>query len=257
MTDVYLGIGHGIKPDKGYDPGACTPKGTQEHVLASSVVAAAAGALARSGVSAIVERGYNSHGEPDDPNYVGSTTAANAAGVKRAVEVHFDWTQGVVGYAGQYSGSTKSLALSKAIATRFAEMGLPVAKNAHVNRKGTLYFLDHTTMPALIPEMTVVSDTITADTLVTMGEAVAAGLCDDLGKTYVPGGGDDVSDLLDALDGNGMSAQVFADNMAWLDCYRLARDDPSVKLPAKLEGTKSEKWGLAGLAAGKVDAAKT
>ena len=77
MPDVYLGVGHGVKPNGTFDPGAQAP-GRKEYELSWQVVTALAAALKRSDVS------FHSH----DPNFKGSALKANQLTVKFAIEVH-------------------------------------------------------------------------------------------------------------------------------------------------------------------------
>src|SRR6266545_5804098 len=73
MPEVFLGVGHGVKPDGTFDPGAQAP-GRNEYELNWKVVAATAGALDRSGVSFFNEEAA---GKGHDPNFVGSARKAN------------------------------------------------------------------------------------------------------------------------------------------------------------------------------------
>ena len=84
MTQLYLGVGHGITPKGAFDQGAQAP-GRNEYELNWRVVAAAAIALERCGISFINEEAA---GKGHDPDFVGSANNANDAHVQLAIEVH-------------------------------------------------------------------------------------------------------------------------------------------------------------------------
>src|SRR6266545_2229041 len=91
-VDLFVGIGHGVRPDGVFDPGAVfdAPGSDEdffEHTKATAVVEASADALARNGVTAFIEQ---DSGTGHDPNFVGSAKTANAQDVKLAIEVHLN-----------------------------------------------------------------------------------------------------------------------------------------------------------------------
>jgi hypothetical protein len=57
MPDVFLGVGHGVKPNGTFDPGAQAPD-RNEYEMNFQVVAAVAAALHRCGVSFFNDRSY-------------------------------------------------------------------------------------------------------------------------------------------------------------------------------------------------------
>src|SRR5260370_12408537 len=73
MQQVFLGVGHGITPEGTFDQGAQAP-GRNEYELNWRVVAAAAAALDRCGVSFFNEEAA---GKGHDPDFVASAIKAN------------------------------------------------------------------------------------------------------------------------------------------------------------------------------------
>lgn len=177
MPEAYIGIGHGRRPDGRYDSGTTTGS-VHEHVKARHVGRAAAAAFERSGVSALVDDcpdGAHDHA----PNYVGSTRRANASGARCALELHFDWSKAPEGGFG-IDASDAGRTLSRAVERRYRDGDLPTRKH----QRRSLYFVRNTTMPAVIWECGRIKDWNEAE-LRTMGETIAAGVCDWLGERYV------------------------------------------------------------------------
>jgi N-acetylmuramoyl-L-alanine amidase len=180
MPDVFLAVGHGMKPDGVFDPGAVGPDFI-EHEKAHKVVNRVARALQRSGVSFVAE---HDAGASHDPNFVESAIRANALGVKLAVEVHFN--------AGGGTGP-EALFLSdrgREFATRCSEL---VAKSLDLPDRGPkkrtdLGFLNATAMPACLVEVCFVDSAVDRSKFraTPAGEAIARAICDHLSKEFVP-----------------------------------------------------------------------
>jgi len=186
VLDVYLAVGHGVEPSGVYDPGAVGADGRQEHLEAFEVCTYALAGMRRSGLQVVSE---TAQGASHDPDYRGSAIRANQLSPRVAIEVHFDWSGGVDGFAGQYlSGAGRALAAH--IGDAFTARNLPRAADV---MRPELLFLNSTTMPALIPEIRRVHDYPVAENQA-QGEAIAEGTCVFLGRTYrrpgpVPGPG--------------------------------------------------------------------
>lgn len=180
MTDVYLAVGHGLRKDGVFDPGARGDDGRYEHFEATEVVSEAVEALQRSGVTLVHEA--HGSGGPEDPNYAGSIDRVNAGSFRMAVEVHFDWAKAPDGGFGHwYSDAGKRIA--DAVMGRWTELGLPTRPSWHKYRSD-LSFLKRTRCPAMLWECGRVQDWPAEDNA-RMGEAIAAGICDALGMHYV------------------------------------------------------------------------
>jgi N-acetylmuramoyl-L-alanine amidase len=151
--------------------------GRQEHLEAYEVCQWASAALRRSNVSVVSE---TAAGASHDPDFQGSTARANQLGVKVALEVHFDFKHGVEGFSGLFiSDAGKRLAAM--IGIEFQERGLP--RKTDVSRPG-LFFLNSTNMPALIPELNIITN-YSRQVNQQQGEALAAGICRFLDKPFV------------------------------------------------------------------------
>ena len=174
--DVFLAVGHGVEPSGIFDPGAMGTDGRMEHMEAFQVCTFALAAMRRSGLSVVSE---TAQGASHDPDFVGSAHRANELNPRVAIEVHFDAHNGVPGYSGLYI-SDQGKQLAAKIGDAFEARNLPRA--ADVERPG-LFFLNSTTMPALIPEINRVHD-FPVEVNRTQGEALAEGVCDFLGQPF-------------------------------------------------------------------------
>ena len=179
--DVYLAVGHGVEPSGVYDPGAIGTDGRQEHMEAFQVCTYALAGMRRSGLTVVSE---TAQGASHDPDYRGSAVRANQLNPRVAIEVHFDFSGGVDGFSGLYVSSAGQ-ALAEHIGAAFAARHLP--RKADV-RRTDLFFLNATTMPALIPEIRRVHDYPDPQNEA-QGEALAEGTCAFLGQAYQPSGG--------------------------------------------------------------------
>jgi N-acetylmuramoyl-L-alanine amidase/Mannosyl-glycoprotein endo-beta-N-acetylglucosaminidase len=188
--DVYLAVGHGVEPSGVFDPGAIGKDGRQEHLEAFQVCTHALAGMRRSGLRVVSE---SAQGASHDPDFRGSAMRANQLGPRVAIEVHFDFAGGVDGFSGLYV-SDNGKALAKHIGDAFHARHQPRAADV---RRTDLFFLNATSMTALIPEIRRVADYPSAVNEA-QGEAIAEGTCAFLGHTYIPPAGpkprpDDVS----------------------------------------------------------------
>jgi hypothetical protein len=188
--DAYIGVGHGLKPDGTFDPGATS--GTFiEHDLAISVVDAYANAMRRSGLK-VADESHSGAGH--DPNFIGSARRANELGVKYADEVHFNAGGGTgVEVLVDARTSQANKDACRAIAAGIAGiLGLPVRRDRGLFITSGFGFLTGTNMPSAIIEVAFL-DTASdrrairkKDALEDVGEAIAAARCDFLGVTSEP-----------------------------------------------------------------------
>jgi N-acetylmuramoyl-L-alanine amidase len=193
MPEVFLGVGHGVRPDGTFDPGAQAP-GRNEYELNWRVVAAIAGALDRCGVSFFNEEAA---GKGHDPNFVGSANKANELGVGLAIEVHHNAVASHAGFGCELcihpDTTEKNRQLGRRIAALLHQrLGLQIRHGDGLLPRDDLKFLNATHMPAMIPEVSFVDNHIDQqisgrpDYASKAGEAIAQAICEHLGKPFVP-----------------------------------------------------------------------
>ena len=195
MPQLFLGVGHGITTDGRFDQGAQAP-GRNEYELNFAVVAAAAAALTRSGVSFFNEEAA---GKGHDPDFMGSTVKANDLGVQLAIEVHHNSSDppGSGCEMCVHSGTSgANLTLGRRIAELLHEsLGIIVRHGDGLSVRDDLHFLRKTNMPAMIPEISFVNSPTDrpingrADYGTKAGEAIAQAVCEFFGKPFVPPNG--------------------------------------------------------------------
>jgi N-acetylmuramoyl-L-alanine amidase len=183
VTKIYVAPGHGITPSGSFDPGAVSGHEV-EHTLARAVVTVYANALRRSGWVVVEET------EPD-PDYIGSVSRANAAGVACGDEVHFNAGGG---HGVEILVHPNTSPANRSCAARMCTLvsqatGLPF--RGVVNRSD-LYWLNGTNFPATLPEIAFVdADQAIIDSpgfADQVGEALARARCEYMGLPYkVPG----------------------------------------------------------------------
>jgi N-acetylmuramoyl-L-alanine amidase len=185
---VFVAPGHGRKPDGTFDPGAVGHAGAKEfveHDLNTKVANALDAALRRCGVEVVLEQGGGNH----DPNFIGSTKAANASGADFAIEIHHNAAGGTgseVIINDRASAPTKQLAKDMAAAMASAldirNRGVIARDREHFNRE--------TRMPACIPECAFVDSATDQDVIgkaayaATVAEAICEPLCGFLGVAF-------------------------------------------------------------------------
>jgi N-acetylmuramoyl-L-alanine amidase len=115
MTRVYLAVGHGLKPDGTYDPGAAGG-GTDEQRAGDVVVKSAADTL----------RGWNvlvrDEAFQDDPNFAGTDDLVRAWKADLLVAVHHDWIKAGKGFFALWYRENGRL-LGKVIEANVARAG--------------------------------------------------------------------------------------------------------------------------------------
>jgi N-acetylmuramoyl-L-alanine amidase len=179
MSKVYLAVGHGRRPNGGFDPGAVAPDGTREYDVARRIVSAAEPLIESRGVEVVSE--VEGHGPTMDPNYVGSVREVNGRGFDLAVSAHLDWHKAPRGGFVLYVSNAGKAAADK-VAASWGRAGLPQRANS---RRTDLYFLNETDCPAVIVECDRVgADVAPSEYVARMAEALAEGVCDALGVEW-------------------------------------------------------------------------
>jgi hypothetical protein len=166
---VYLSVGHGVRPDGTFDPGA-TYGDWNEQVAGDVIVKQAAWLLRAAGVT-VTDEAYK-----DDPNYVGTTKAANAWGADLLVGVHHDWHLAPVGGFGLWLDPADKV-VADALRAAYLIHGLTVRENV---RRTDLYKLQYANMPVVIWEAGRIGQYSWSQLLLN-GDAVACGIGSWLG----------------------------------------------------------------------------
>ena len=191
MPQVFLGVGHGITTTGAFDQGAQAP-GRNEYELNWAVVAAAAAALTRCGVSFFNEEAA---GKGHDPDFVGSANKANDLNVDLAIEVHHNASDGhgsgcEMCVRPDTAESNKQL--GRNIATLLnQDLGLTIRHQDGLSLRTDLGFLNSTAMPAMIPEISFVDNAADRkisgrpDYATKAGEAIAQAVCAHFGTPFI------------------------------------------------------------------------
>lgn len=168
-VDLY--VGHGIKPDGTFDPGAVKGSKT-EQTEGDKVVAAVAKHL--EGLVDLAHEAYS-----DDPNFVGSVRASNKRGADVVVAVHHDWAGAPRGGFGfWYPGSRSGKNLADQILNAYKRRELPVRSPWHKARN--LYVTRKTRATAVLWECGPIG-AYTDTQLAQVAEAIAEGVLEHLG----------------------------------------------------------------------------
>jgi N-acetylmuramoyl-L-alanine amidase len=193
MPQVFLGVGHGITPQGRFDQGAQAP-GRNEYEMNFHVVAAAAVALNRCGVSFFNEEAA---GKGHDPDFVGSAIKANDLNVQLAIEVHHNASDPPhPGFGCEMvihpSTTEDNRQLGRRIATLLHQgLGLTVRHQDGLAPRDDLGFLNATRMAAMIPEISFVDNNTDRqisgrpDYATKAGEALAQAICEHFGKPFI------------------------------------------------------------------------
>jgi len=171
---LMLCVGHGIRSDGVYDPGAAGT-GWDEQRAGDIIVQEAARVLR--GMGAVVR----DEAFKDDPNFGGSIVAANSWPADYAVEIHHDWAGAPEGAFGHwYSPAGKALADDIQLAVGVA--GFPLRSDWHKYRSD-LSFIKKTNMPSVLYECGRIGQGSldTPAELQAMGRAIAAGIAMHVG----------------------------------------------------------------------------
>jgi N-acetylmuramoyl-L-alanine amidase len=197
---VFVAPGHGQAPVPDhpgktiFDPGAVGHghgKTFEEHDLNTKVANALAAALRRCSVEVVLEQGGGNH----DPNFLGSTKAANASGADYAIEIHHNATKAHTGHGTEVvvndHASQANRQLAKAMVAAMA--GALGTRNRGVVARDREHFNRETRMPACIPECAFVDSATDQEVIdqpgyaTTVAEAICEPLCGFLGVAFHPG----------------------------------------------------------------------
>jgi N-acetylmuramoyl-L-alanine amidase len=193
MPQVFLGVGHGRTPQGTFDQGAQAP-GRNEYELNWLVVAAAASALDRCGVSFFNEEAA---GKGHDPDFVGSAKKANELNVQLAIEVHHNASDPPhPGFGCEMCVRPDTSEGNRQLGRRIAallhqELGLTVRHQDGLSPRDDLGFLNHTSMVAMIPEISFVDNNTDRqisgrpDYASKAGEAIAQAICEHFAKPFI------------------------------------------------------------------------
>lgn len=176
MTKVAILEGHGQRPDGTHDPGA-SGGGWNEQTATHHVARACSDDLRAAGVTVDPDE---SRMDPD-PNYIGSTAAANRAGADYVVSFHFDWIKAPLGaFPLWVSGAGRQL--GEAVVDATTDAGFR-RRTYSGNPRTDLYLLRNTKAPATIIECSRIGEPAldTAAELSQFGRAAAAGILRHVG----------------------------------------------------------------------------
>jgi len=174
MKKVYLAVGHGHKDDGTFDPGAVGGGWTEQNA-GDIIVKEAAKVLAAAGFD-VRDEAFK-----DDPNFPGTTRAANAWGPDLVVEVHHDWVGAPVGAFGHWytkAGKTAADAIQLAV----GRSHFPLRPSWH-KRRTDLYILKNTKAPCVLYEVGKIGQVQlnSPHELRMMGRAIATGIMNHFG----------------------------------------------------------------------------
>jgi N-acetylmuramoyl-L-alanine amidase len=198
---VFVAPGHGQAPVEDhpgqtiFDPGAVGHghgKTFEEHDLNTKVANALAAALRRCGVEVVLEQGGGNH----DPNFLGSTKAANASGADYAIEIHHNATgPPFTGHGTEVLVNDHASQANRQLATAMvaAMAGALGIRNRGVVARSSEHFNRETRMPACMPECAFVDSATDQEVIdqpgyaTTVAEAICEPLCGFLGVAFRPG----------------------------------------------------------------------
>ena len=162
MAKVFLSAGHG-----GSDPGAVA-YGMREKDINLNIMTACRDELQRHGITVVCSR------TKDENDKVGSEVAeANASGADVAVSFHTNAGGGDGSESFYYGTSAKG----KELATLCENYTKRIGQNSRGTKNGShLYFIKHTTMPAVLCECAFVDNDKDNDIIDTVSEQKAFGV---------------------------------------------------------------------------------
>lgn len=179
MPSVDLSVGHGVKPDGTYDPGATAQGGhPTEQSEGDPTVARVAEVLEAHGVDVLHSEAYT-----EDPNYPGSIDRINnRTQPDLAVTIHRDWRGAPRGFFCHWFEGSVARRAADAMYARAGEAGFPRRPDWHRPRN-ELAFVRKTTVPAVLVEcdrVGVMSD----EEIVRLADAIAGGILAYFGIAY-------------------------------------------------------------------------
>jgi hypothetical protein len=178
---LLLAVGHGIRSDGVFDPGATSADGRLDEQRAGDIIVAEAARVLRGMGATVRDEAFKA-----DPNFGGSIVAANSWPADYAVEIHHDWAGAPEGaFAHWYSPAGKALADD--IQAAVGAAGFPLRPDWHKFRSD-LSFIKKTNMPSVLYECGRIGQG-SLDTpveLMAMGRAIAAGIAKHVGLNQAP-----------------------------------------------------------------------
>ena len=180
---LYVSIGHGVRPNGTFDPGAChTVSGATEYDGNRELAGMVTGALRAAGWAVESE---SDMAPGTDPDYQGSVELVNTAGRELAVDFHQDWEQGsdalcwpLVHPAGAESNRVAERIIDSVAAAGLSTRG-PTART-------DLWWLNGTACPAILIEAGRVG---TPRPVADLAAAIADGISTALGGPAIVGDG--------------------------------------------------------------------
>jgi N-acetylmuramoyl-L-alanine amidase len=239
MPKVFVAPGHGRKPSGTFDPGAVGHAGARqfvEHDFNTKVANALADALRRCKVEVVLEDGGGDH----DPNFIGSTKAANDSGADYAVEVHHNAAGGSgseVVVNDRTSAANRQLA-GKMAAKMAGALGI---RNRGVLARAREHFNRETGMPSCIPECAFVDSATDqavldrSDYATTVAEAICEPLCEFLGVAFQPGH----INMTDAVTAAATGAAEDEEGLTMADANEIMAFLQDLKKDMVVQGTPS------------------
>lgn len=212
---VYLGVGHGHRSDGSFDPGA-EGDGWTEQSAGDYIVRRTAEDCRRAGFE-VKDEAFKR-----DPNFPGTTRAANAWGADVVVEVHHDWSGAPEGAFGHWL-TKEGKKVADNIQEAVGRAGFPLRPSWHKQRTD-LYILRHTNAPCVLYEVGKIGQGSldTPKELEAMGRAIAKGILDWAGVQDTPEDAEeDVVKRLIHVKQRGGTAYELVDNPADPGSYAL------------------------------------
>jgi N-acetylmuramoyl-L-alanine amidase/Putative peptidoglycan binding domain len=148
VASVYVSVGHGVRPNGTFDPGAVAPSGETEYDGNRNLAARVAALLRTAGLTVVCEADDPAG---TDPDYIGTTDLVNAGGYDMALDCHRDWSGGSTAEVWPlvHPAGAASNAYAAAMVAHAQALGLSVAGPSP---RSDLYFLNATACPAVLVE---------------------------------------------------------------------------------------------------------
>jgi hypothetical protein len=180
---LYVSIGHGVRPNGTFDPGAVhTATGVTEYDGNRELAGMVTGALRAAGLSVESE---SDMAPGTDPDYQGSVELVNRAGRPLAIDFHQDWEQGssALCWPLVHPDGTESQRIAGEIISSCVGAGLSVKGPT---ARSDLWWLNGTACPAILIEAGRVG---TPRPVADLAAAIADGICRALGFGPILGDG--------------------------------------------------------------------
>ncbi|MCA1788742.1 MAG: N-acetylmuramoyl-L-alanine amidase [Thioalkalivibrio sp.] len=169
---VYVAVGHGIRSDGRYDPGAVSADGNWSEQSAGDIVVKSAADTLRSWGVDVKDEAYQ-----DDPNYSGTDDLVRAWGADLLVTVHHDWIKAETGFFALW-WKQNGRELGETIEAAVARAGFPLRDYPADGYRGDLSILKTVgSIPVTLVECGRIGQYTTAE-LRRIGIAIARGIAD-------------------------------------------------------------------------------